>query len=289
MCNRLVRPSSCELRMGTAGQSSTRCLNTRARSPATMAHRPPLSPLPVQTGDASLREAYLEGEMEALGQAAKEIPAGSAMGAYLQEIRASGAAPGRGAGLGKLCSLRSALNRALCAAWCAAPSLRACKLLQLLNAAPQMHVLVPYSFVLVTFAGPPEADLDAAVAVGYHALTPRHLLITDSPRSHCPAPSPKCRPSGGRPGCSSGLPRPGAPARHHQQRRRGGRGAGADAAQAAGHPRGGLNFPGGASLAVQLEEAPTALGAACSILKQHHIAPCTPFLSSPPPCSTWWA
>lgn len=29
--------------------------------------------------------------MEALGQAAKEIPAGTAMGAYLQEIRASGA------------------------------------------------------------------------------------------------------------------------------------------------------------------------------------------------------
>lgn len=39
-----------------------------------------------------LREAYLEGEMEALGQAAREIPAGTAMGAYLQEIRASGAA-----------------------------------------------------------------------------------------------------------------------------------------------------------------------------------------------------
>lgn len=45
----------------------------------------------LQAGDASLREAYLEGEMEALGQAAKEIPAGTAMGAYLQEIRASGA------------------------------------------------------------------------------------------------------------------------------------------------------------------------------------------------------
>jgi hypothetical protein len=43
-----------------------------------------------KTGDVSLREAYLEGEMEALGQAAKEIPAGTAMGAYLQEIRASG-------------------------------------------------------------------------------------------------------------------------------------------------------------------------------------------------------
>lgn len=28
--------------------------------------------------------------MEALGQAAKEVPAGTAMGAYLQEIRASG-------------------------------------------------------------------------------------------------------------------------------------------------------------------------------------------------------
>lgn len=44
----------------------------------------------VKAGDAALREAYLEGEMEALGQAAKEIPAGTAMGAYLQEIRASG-------------------------------------------------------------------------------------------------------------------------------------------------------------------------------------------------------
>ncbi|KAL4431159.1 hypothetical protein ABPG75_006415 [Micractinium tetrahymenae] len=41
-------------------------------------------------GDVALREAYLEGEMEALGQAAKEVPAGTAMGAYLQEIRASG-------------------------------------------------------------------------------------------------------------------------------------------------------------------------------------------------------
>ena len=47
-------------------------------------------------GDASLREAYLEGEMEALGQAAREIPAGTAMGAYLQEIRASGGWVGRG-------------------------------------------------------------------------------------------------------------------------------------------------------------------------------------------------
>ncbi|KAL4423584.1 hypothetical protein ABPG77_004624 [Micractinium sp. CCAP 211/92] len=43
-----------------------------------------------KSNDAALREAYLEGEMEALGQAAKEVPAGTAMGAYLQEIRASG-------------------------------------------------------------------------------------------------------------------------------------------------------------------------------------------------------
>ncbi|KAI3433391.1 hypothetical protein D9Q98_003207 [Chlorella vulgaris] len=41
-------------------------------------------------GDAAQREAYLEGEMEALGQAARDVPAGTAMGAYLQEIRASG-------------------------------------------------------------------------------------------------------------------------------------------------------------------------------------------------------
>ena len=49
---------------------------------------PPLLQLP---GEAvAAREAYLEGEMEALGQAVREIPAGTAMGAYLQEIRASG-------------------------------------------------------------------------------------------------------------------------------------------------------------------------------------------------------
>lgn len=51
----------------------------------------PAAPGPaLQSNDAALREAYLEGEMEALGQAAKEVPAGTAMGAYLQEIRASG-------------------------------------------------------------------------------------------------------------------------------------------------------------------------------------------------------
>jgi hypothetical protein len=44
----------------------------------------------MQPGDAAQREAYLEGEMEALGQAARDVPAGTAMGAYLQEIRASG-------------------------------------------------------------------------------------------------------------------------------------------------------------------------------------------------------
>ena len=43
--------------------------------------------------DSASREAYIEGEMEAMGLAAKEIPAGSAMGVLLQELKASG---GRG-------------------------------------------------------------------------------------------------------------------------------------------------------------------------------------------------
>ena len=65
-----------------------RCPQSPSR---TLTHRPPANSQAGSLVDAAvLREAYLEGEMEALGQAAREIPAGTAMGAYLQEVRASG-------------------------------------------------------------------------------------------------------------------------------------------------------------------------------------------------------
>lgn len=149
-------------------------------------HAPPLPAPRLQTGDASLREAYLEGEMEALGQAAKEIPAGTAMGAYLQEIRASGAY--------SVCVLGAA---------CKPPVESESEGLQ----PPYRRVTAGCCLqVACCLYHQPKAcrrPADSPSAVGIRPC-----------RAAC---HPPCRPPRGRPGCSGGLPRPGAPARHHQQ------------------------------------------------------------------------
>mgnify|MGYP001810960155 FL=1 len=108
--------------------------------------------------------------MEALGQAAREIPAGTAMGAYLQEIRASGGClswvgQGRGNERGLL---GPPAGRAPPWWWPRALRLANLKKLRqrrVSSAVPPFPPLPP---------GPPEAD-GSLGGVDYHSLARQHV------------------------------------------------------------------------------------------------------------------